>query len=152
MASQVQSSWRPNIFRFILLSLLHFVLWGVHFPWHSTDVYVALFCPRHKTDNLTLTFTGPCIANIFSEYNQQDAMFLILFISVRRSTCFRRFFRPSSGAQNCTYRVRYLSDRYCYLETAVAQWLWCCATNREVAGSIAASVSGFFIDIKSLRS
>jgi len=23
-----------------------------------------------------------------------------LFISVRRSTCFRRFFRPSSGAQN----------------------------------------------------
>jgi hypothetical protein len=41
--------------------------------------------------------------------------FLNLFISVRRSTCFRRFFRPSSGAQNCTYSVRYLSDRYCYL-------------------------------------
>jgi len=37
-----------------------------------------------------------------------------LFISVRRSTCFRRFFRPSQGAQNCTYSVRYLSDRYCY--------------------------------------
>ena len=30
----------------------------------------------------------------FSEYNQQDATFLNLFISVRRSTCFRRFFRP----------------------------------------------------------
>ena len=38
-----------------------------------------------------------------------------LFISVRRSTCFRRFFRPSSGAQNCTYSVRHLSDRYWYL-------------------------------------
>jgi len=25
-----------------------------------------------------------------------------LFISVKRSTCFRRFFRPSSGTQNCT--------------------------------------------------
>ena len=36
--------------------------------------------------------------------------------------------------------------------TAVAQWLRCCATNRKVAGSIAASVSGFFIDIKSFRS
>jgi len=24
-------------------------------------------------------------------------------------------FRPSSEAQNCTYSVRYLSDRYCYL-------------------------------------
>ena len=36
--------------------------------------------------------------------------------------------------------------------TAVAQWLRYCATNRKVAGSIAAGVSGFFIDIKSFRS
>ena len=36
--------------------------------------------------------------------------------------------------------------------TAVAQWLRCCATNREVAGSIPAGISGFFIDIKSFRS
>ena len=34
----------------------------------------------------------------------------------------------------------------------MAQWLTCCATNRKVAGSIPASVSGFFIDIKSFRS
>ena len=27
--------------------------------------------------------------------------------------------------------------------TAVAQWLRCCATNRKVAGSIPAGVSGF---------
>ena len=42
---------------------------------------------------IILTFIGPCIANIFSEYNQQDATFLNLFISVRRSTCFRWVFR-----------------------------------------------------------
>ena len=36
--------------------------------------------------------------------------------------------------------------------TAVAQWLRCCATNRKVAGSIPAGVSGFFIDLKSFRS
>jgi len=36
--------------------------------------------------------------------------------------------------------------------TAVAQWLRCCATNRKVAGSIPASVSGFFIDKNSFRS
>jgi len=36
--------------------------------------------------------------------------------------------------------------------TAVAQWLRCCATNRKVAGSIPASVSGIFIDIISFRS
>jgi len=34
----------------------------------------------------------------------------------------------------------------------IAQWLRCCATNRKVAGSIPAGVSGFFIDIKSFRS
>jgi len=35
--------------------------------------------------------------------------------------------------------------------TAVAQWLRCCATNRKVAGSIPAGISGFFIDTKSCR-
>ena len=34
----------------------------------------------------------------------------------------------------------------------VAEWLRCCATNRKVAGSIPAGVSGFFIVIKSFRS
>ena len=38
------------------------------------------------------------------------------------------------------------------VRTAVAQWLRCCATNRKVAGSIPAGVSGFFIDIKFFRS
>ena len=56
---------------------------------------------------------------MFAKYNQQDATFHNFCISVRRSTCFRRVFRPSSGAQNCTYSVRYLSDRYCCLPLAV---------------------------------
>ena len=34
--------------------------------------------------------------------------------------------------------------------TAVAQWLMSCATNRQVAGSIPAGVSEFFVDIKFL--
>jgi len=33
---------------------------------------------------------------------------------------------------------------YTRAETAVAQWLWCCATNRKVAGSIPACVIGNF--------
>jgi len=36
--------------------------------------------------------------------------------------------------------------------TAVVQWLRRCATNRKVADSIPAGVTGFFIDIKSFRS
>jgi len=34
----------------------------------------------------------------------------------------------------------------------VTQWLTRCATNRKVAGSIPADVTGIFIDIKSFRS
>jgi len=41
-------------------------------------------------------------------YSQQNT-FHSLFISVRRSTRFRQFFHPSSGAQNCTYSVRQFS-------------------------------------------
>jgi len=50
------------------------------------------------------------LCNIFAEYNQHDATFHNLFISVGCSTCFRRVFCPLSGAQNCIYSVRYLSD------------------------------------------
>jgi len=39
-----------------------------------------------KRNNILLPFIGPYITNIFSEYNQQDATFHYLFISVRRST------------------------------------------------------------------
>jgi len=52
-----------------------------------------------------------------------------LFISAGRSKCFKRVFRPSSGAQNCTYSVRYLSGQYCYLLLARTGW------NRQAAGS-----------------
>ena len=37
-------------------------------------------------------------------------------------------------------------------ETAVAQWLRYCATNRKVANSIPGGASGFFIDLKFFRS
>ena len=40
----------------------------------------------------------------------------------------------------------------CKVGTEVAQWLRCCPTNRNVAGSIPAGVSGFFLVIKSFRS
>ena len=41
------------------------------------------------------------------KYNQQDAMLRNLFISVKCSTCFGRFLRPSSGVQNCIYSIGY---------------------------------------------
>ena len=47
---------------------------------------------------------------------------------------------------------KYSCEYYDYLGTAGAQWLRRCATNRKVAGSIPAGVSGFFVHIKSFRS
>ena len=47
-----------------------------------------------------------------------------------------------------TFNLAYVN----WVGTAVAQWLRCCATNRKVAVSIPAGVSGFFIDTKSFRS
>ena len=48
-----------------------------------------------------------------------------------------------------SYELQVFSRRllYCttlHVGTAVAQWLRCCATNRKVAGSIPAGVSGIF--------
>ena len=45
-------------------------------------------------------------------------LFLKLFILVKRSTCFRRSFHPSSGAQNCTYSNRYMSNKQLLLPAA----------------------------------
>jgi len=44
---------------------------------------------------------------VITNYNQQDAMFLEFIYFYRRSTCFKRLLRPSSGADNCTYSFKY---------------------------------------------
>ena len=48
--------------------------------------------------------------------------------------------------------LNYYTNHCTYMGTMVAQWLRYCATNRKVAGSIPAGVSGFLIDIKSFQS
>ena len=72
----------------------------MHVPWAMSFVAVSRGnCQLIKAwqRNISLLFP-PCIVllrrktTIFAEYNQQDATFHNLFISVRRSTCFRRFF------------------------------------------------------------
>ena len=47
------------------------------------------------------------IGNTIPNYSQQDATFFFFIYFYRRSTCFRRFLRPSSEAHNCTYSFRY---------------------------------------------
>ena len=50
-----------------------------------------------------LTFVGPCVVIYSYSTTNKMLLFLKLFILVKRCTCFRRSFHPSSGAPNCTY-------------------------------------------------
>ena len=59
------------------------------------------------------TFIGPCIVIFSYDTTNKMHLFLKLFILVKRSTCFRRSFRPSSGAQNFTCGNRYMSNSCC---------------------------------------
>jgi hypothetical protein len=53
----------------------------------------------------------PSWVQIFSfRYNQQDASFYSILYYCQCSTCFGRFLRPSSGAQNCTHSIGYMSS------------------------------------------
>ena len=76
---------------------------------------------------LNFAFIGPCISNTFSEYNQQDATFLNLFISVRCSTCLRRVFRycylliARPGYQQVAVTVWQIPDAVC---AVLRSWWW----------------------------
>jgi hypothetical protein len=45
-----------------------------------------------------------------SKYNQQDATLYNILYYCQCSTCFRRFLCPSSGSQNCTHSIWYMSS------------------------------------------
>jgi hypothetical protein len=85
----------------------------------------------------TLTFIGPCI--IIYSYSKTNKMHLFhrLFILVKRSTCFGQSFRPSSGAQDCTYSNRHMSNSCCYLLLATGSsscltYACCCMCSLEL--------------------
>jgi len=67
------------------------------------------------------------------------AFLLSLFISTKTDSSFLILF--------ILYYYYYYYIQSLYWGIAVAQWLRCCATNRNVPGSIPAGVNGFFIDI-----
>jgi len=56
-----------------------------------TNIGINFQCKTY----ICLTFIGPCIANMFSEYNQQDATFLKFIYFCKTSAC-----RPAAGSSN----------------------------------------------------
>jgi hypothetical protein len=71
---------------------------------------------------LNLTFMGPCIVIYSYSTTNKMHLFFKLFILVKHCKCVGRSFRPSSGAQDCTYSIRHMSNSCCYLLLAAAVW------------------------------
>ena len=94
------------------------------------NIFLSEVCCFDSSDCVNVQSLRPYIRVCFAR-----VLYILTFITVV-SNC------------ECEYMCMYII----LLGIAVAQWLRCCATNEKVAGAIPASVSGFFIDIKSFRS
>ena len=70
-----------------------------------TTYYLSSFWYFFPHSGVFLIVTDNTV--LFWNYNQQDAT-IFYYLFVKRSTCFGRFLRPSSGAHKCT-----LSFMYC---------------------------------------
>ena len=92
----------------------------VALSWSLLDQYHRQYLTLYQTDgscyvvpntenkprDIRRSYVRASQACLWSTTNKMQH-FLDLFISINCCTCFRRFLRPSSGAQNCTYSVRY---------------------------------------------
>ena len=80
------------------------------------------FCRREsfKTDKVIsfVTFVSPCIISIIAIGNKEDATILIYLLLIS-STCFGRWFRPSSRAYICNYSLWYCPQRWTIPEAVV---------------------------------
>jgi hypothetical protein len=78
----------------------HLQRWG---SLQSRRMYSLQLPIRYRFD---VWRSWDCPSLMYScKYNQQDATSYNIIYYCQCSTCFRRFLRPSSGAQNCTYSI-----------------------------------------------
>ena len=97
---------------------------------HETGEQQRLTCESHKfvgfktriflEYEINLSFIGPCIANIFEEYNQQDATFLKFIYFYKTLYMFQTFAHTASGI--------------CQTNLLLA-WMGCSIPSRLAAGS-----------------
>jgi len=84
--------------------------------------YLSIYSEANVNTFLSI---DPCIANIFTEYSQQDATFHNLFISLRSTTCFRLLF-PSKIRSSKLYIQSHelfaqIADAVC---AVLCYWWW----------------------------
>ena len=80
--------------------------------WSQTDFQVLPYMCMCVLTPLVCSTVGYWWRVLFYsfKYNQQDATLYNILYCCQCSTCFRRFLRPSSGAQNCTHSISYMSS------------------------------------------
>ena len=105
-------------------------------------LWIQSVSPRFLT--LQCDITGYIAVQIFNEFYVQ--------LSRLCASTNQRWLAKKSYCRTEAWDPEYILPQILKRVTAVAQWLRCCATNRNIAGSIPAGVSGFLIDIKSFRS
>jgi hypothetical protein len=110
--------------------------WLYHIPAFSSSLYCcswfmccqdnisSILCLPLVTiwSSINVTFISPCVVIYSYSTTKKMHLFLKLFILVKRSTCFKRSFRLSSGAQNCTYGKRRTSNSCCHLLLVGTKW------------------------------
>jgi len=89
--------------------------------WHKLivkQIFCASSCLITETNILrcmvskTSKFIGPCIANIFSEYKQQDGTFLYLLFFCKTLCIFQTIFVSIIRSSELHIQRRHLSDKY----------------------------------------
>jgi len=137
--------------------------------WGGSFLTVVVVCANRSTvreillaaEELNMVASGEYVFFNIELFSRWVPHVILLCRPKRKSTkTLRNLLRTLTnlyGRHCCSYceeskhaRVQNRYFRWCASYkwgTAVAQWLRCCATNRKVAGSIPAGVSGFFIDI-----
>jgi len=78
----------------------------------SNALHVSDGLSVHHQDSKTVhTASGIChTGSVVACQRERDETYFIL---EQHSTCFGRSLRPSSGVQDCTYSIRYMSYRFC---------------------------------------
>jgi hypothetical protein len=101
-----------------------------------TNRPIGYLNPGDVTDRLSRNVGKKLPLITITNYIQQDATFLETICFYRRSTCFRRFLYPSSGAHNCTYSFRYWLTIPAAVRTVIYSWRW----TKELPETCTASV------------
>ena len=107
MALPQATKWENCLHKWLCL----WIYWVSCRPQHTSGAPPDLECNRWLK---TAHYYRRKVLRNFHGTNIKMHLFLKLLILVKPSTCFGRSFRPSSGAQNCTYGNRPMSNSCCY--------------------------------------